>query len=99
MTRIAIAAATLTVAATLVAGSPASAQDLCKGYGPQTPRDISSPAGANPRVFNFAPAASRMNLCNIHTHTNAEHKGQGFSMSGGTGEHGGWKFNETDSLT
>ena len=99
MTRIAIAAATLTVAATLVAGSPASAQDLCKGYGPQTPRDISSPAGANPRVFNFAPAASRMNLCNIHTHTNAEHKGPGFSMSGGTGEHGGWKCNETDSLT
>ena len=55
--------------------------------------------GANVQAINFAPAASRMNLCNIHTHTNAEHKGPGFSVSGGAGEHGGWKCNETDSLT
>jgi hypothetical protein len=99
MTRIAIAAATLAVTATLIAASPASGQGLCKGYGPQTPRDISSPAGANTRVFNFAPAASRMNLCNIHTHTNAEHKGPGFSVFAGDGEHGGYQCNETDQLS
>jgi len=40
-----------------------------------------------------------MNLCNIHTHTNAEHKGPGFSVFAGDGEHGGYKCNETDSLT
>jgi len=40
-----------------------------------------------------------MNLCNIHTHTNAEHKGPGFSVSAGAGEHGGWKCNETADLT
>lgn len=99
MVRIAITAVTLAVTATLIVAFPASAESACQGYGPQTPRDISIPSGANQRLFNLAPAASRMNLCNIHTHTNAEHKGPGFSVSGGTGEHGGWKCNETDSLT
>jgi len=98
MTRTA-AAATLLAAASFYAPSPVASQDLCTGYGPQTPRDISSPAGANSRLFTSAPAASRMNLCNLHTHTNAEHKGPGFSVSAGGGEHGGWKCNETASLT
>ena len=40
-----------------------------------------------------------MNLCNIHTHTNAEHKGPGFSMHAGSGEHGGYKCNQTSELT
>lgn len=93
------AAATLLTAASFYAPSPVASQDLCTGYGPQTPRDISSPAGANSRLFTSAPAASRMNLCNLHTHTNAEHKGPGFSVSAGRGEHGGWKCNETASLT
>jgi hypothetical protein len=93
------AAAMLALACTLLVGPAAAAEDLCEGYGPQTPRDISSPAGANARLFTFAPAASRMNLCNIHTHTNAEHKGPGFSVSAGAGEHGGWRCNETESLT
>lgn len=39
-----------------------------------------------------------MNLCNIHFHTNAEHKGPGFSVSAGAGEHGGFKCNETPGL-
>ncbi|PCJ05165.1 MAG: cadmium carbonic anhydrase [Rhodobacteraceae bacterium] len=40
-----------------------------------------------------------MNLCNIHTHTYAEHKGPGFLVSAGDGEHGGFKCNESDQLT
>lgn len=79
--------------------APASAQEFCQGFGPQTPRDISSVAGTNQRVFTPAPAASRMNLCDIHTHTNAEHKGPGFSIHAGAGEHGGYKCNETGDLS
>ena len=73
----------------------ATAQEICQGYGPQAPRDISSKAGTNPSLFGLAPAASDMNLCNIHFHTNAEHKGPGFSVFAGDGEHGGYRCNET----
>ena len=48
-----------------------------KGFGPQSPRDIDAVAGSNPRSFNDAPASKEMNLCNIHFHKNAEHKGGG----------------------
>ncbi|KAA5606741.1 cadmium carbonic anhydrase [Roseospira marina] len=87
--------------ATLLAGvaTPAAADSLCQGFGPQTPRDIASTAGTNPRVFPVAPPASEMTLCNIHFHVNAEHKGPGFSISAGDGEHGGFQCNETGSLT
>ena len=78
---------------------PLAAQELCEGYGPQTPRDIAETGGINARVFSLAESTGPMNLCNIHTHTNAEHKGPGFSVSGGDGVNGGWKCNETDSLT
>lgn len=79
---------------------PAAAQaQMCQGFGPQTPRDIALAAGANNVTFPRAPEANQMNLCDIHTHTNAEHKGPGFSVSGGAGEHGGWKCNATDTLT
>jgi hypothetical protein len=94
MLRSACLAAVLAIATT-----PVLAADICQGFGPQTPRDIASRAGTNARVFTLAPAPGQMNLCNIHTHTNAEHKGPGFSVSAGTGEHGGWKCNDTDSLT
>ena len=77
----------------------ANAADTCKGYGPQTPRDISQKSGKNSRVFSIAPAATSMNLCNIHTHTNAEHKGPGFSIFAGPGKHGGYRCNETPKLT
>ncbi|SLN29548.1 hypothetical protein OCH7691_00999 [Oceanibacterium hippocampi] len=77
----------------------ASGAEICQGYGPQAPRDISSKAGTNPRTFTFAPPASEMNLCNIHFHTNAEHKGPGFSISAGDGEHGGFRCNGTADLT
>ncbi len=93
------AAASLLAAASVCAPSPALGQQLCTGYGAQAPRDISSHAGANRMPFTLSPPASRMNLCNIHTHTHAEHKGPGFSISAGDGKHGGWKCNESASLS
>ena len=51
-----------------------------KGFGPQSPRDLALKAGANKRVFAFAPAYQEMNLCNIHFHKNAEHKGGEFTV-------------------
>ena len=77
----------------------ASAADICMGFGPQTPRDVTSISGTNKRLFTLAPAAAEMNLCNIHTHTNAEHKGPGFSVFAGKGKHGGYKCNDSDKLT
>jgi len=97
--RTAVIASLLASFATLASVTPVAAQDICQGFGPQTPRDISQHKGTNPRVFTLAPPAKTLNLCNIHTHTNAEHKGPGFSVSAGEGEHGGWKCNETASLT
>jgi len=73
--------------------------EVCEGYGPQTPRDISSKAGSNAGTLTRAPSSEDMNLCNIHFHTQAEHKGPGFSVSAGGGEFGGFKCNETPSLT
>ena len=40
-----------------------------------------------------------MNLCNIHYHVNAEHKGPEFSTYAGSGENGGYKCNQTSNLT
>jgi len=84
------------VAAALLLAEPALAQNICAGFGPQAPRDISVKSGANARVFGLAPGAARMNICDIHTHTNAEHRGPGFSISAGDGEHGGWKCGGID---
>ncbi len=68
-----------------------------KGFGPQSPRDIDAAAGNNNRVFNEAPAYTEMNLCNIHFHKNAEHKGGEFTTFAGNGDgHGylsGYKYN------
>ena len=72
---------------------------FCMGSGPQTPQDISQIAGANLIRFELAPAPEQMNLCNIHTHTNAEHKAPGFSVFAGDGRHGGYQCNETVNLT
>lgn len=62
-----------------------------KGYGPQSPRDIDSSAGTNSRAFSAAPASTRMNLCNIHLHKNAEHKGGEFSRYAGHGDGQGYQ--------
>lgn len=60
----------------------------CVGFGPQAPRDIDALYGENNRFFSLAPHYADMNLCNIHFHTNAEHKAQDFSLYAGPGEHG-----------
>lgn len=76
-----------------------SLPELCLDAGPQTPRDISNRAGKNSVLFEMAPAASEMNLCNIHTHTNAEHKGPGFSVFVDNSDNGGYACNDSESLT
>lgn len=53
---------------------------ICTDFGPQTPRDIDSKAGTNPVTFPVAPAADKLNLCNIHFHNGAEHKAKAFSL-------------------
>ena len=67
-----------------------------KGFGPQSPRDLNSKNGINKRVYMAAPAYQQMNLCNIHFHKNAEHKGGEFTTSAASGEaHGaeaGYKY-------
>ena len=67
------------------------------GFGPQSPRDIDSVAGNNHRTFGTAPSHATMNLCNIHFHENAEHKGGEFTTYAGNGDgHGygtGFKYN------
>jgi len=57
-----------------------------KGFGPQSPRDIDAMAGSNPNAFSAAPPYNRMNLCNIHFHQNAEHKGGEFTRYVGNGD-------------
>ena len=74
-----------------------------KGFGPQSPRDIDSTMGNNTRAFSAAPADTEMNLCNIHFHKNAEHKGGEFTNYAGNGDgHGyqsGYKFSGHLSAT
>jgi len=73
--------------------------DLCTDFGPQTPRDISFKAGTNSANFKMAPGYKNLNLCNIHTHTNAEHKGPGFSTFVNNSDNGGYACNDAGSLT
>lgn len=67
-----------------------------KGFGPQSPRDIDANSGVNARLFGEAPSYQQMNLCNIHFHKNAEHKGGEFTKYAGNGDgHGfqsGYKY-------
>ena len=70
-----------------------------KGFGPQAPRDIGSPAGTNRQAFGPAPSNTQMNLCNIHCHKNAEHKGGEFTKYAGNGDgagyHSGYQYSGT----
>lgn len=61
-----------------------------KGFGPQSPRDIGKTSGKNPVIFGHAPAHSEMNLCNIHFHKYAEHKGGEFTKYAGNGDGKGY---------
>ncbi|MEJ8473863.1 delta-class carbonic anhydrase [Roseibium algae] len=61
-----------------------------KGFGPQAPRDIETLVGTNTRVFEASPSADHMNLCNIHFHENAEHKGGEFNKFAGNGDGHGY---------
>lgn len=74
-----------------------AANTVGKGFGPQSPRDIDAKMGSNSLVFNSSPASKDMNLCNIHFHKNAEHKGGEFTTFAGNGDgHGyqsGYKYN------
>lgn len=79
--------------------SSSASADLCTTMGPQTPRDISSKVGTNTTKFDFAPSSKKMNLCNIHTHTNAEHKGPGFEVFVDGTDNGGYACNGTADLT
>ncbi len=71
----------------------------CENAGPQSPRDITVQAGSNPIEFPSAPPAQKMNLCNIHTHTNAEHKGEDYRIPRGTGDFGGFGCNSGIKLS
>jgi len=79
-----------------------SDEDVCKGFGPQTPRDIDNIYGENNVIFSLAPSSKDMNLCNIHFHKNAEHKSKYFSIYAGEGNHGynsGYKCNISKNLS
>jgi len=60
------------------------------GFGPQSPRDIDAVEGQNERAFQAAPAHTEMNLCNIHFHESAEHKGGDFTKYRGNGDGKGY---------
>ena len=71
------------------------------GIGPQSPRDIDSKVGTNSVVFSQAPSSENMNLCNIHLHKNAEHKGGEFTTYAGNGDGKGYQtgYKYSGSLT
>ena len=60
------------------------------GFGPQSPRDLTSAAGANRRAFSVAPPVTQMTLCDIHFHENAEHRGGNFTTYAGNGDGKGY---------
>jgi len=68
--------------------SPPSDSSVCEKFGPQTPRDIDNKPGENSVVFDMAPPASEMSLCNIHFHESAEHKAKDFAIYAGDGHDG-----------
>jgi len=66
------------------------AESLTGNEGPQAPRDIDLVAGDNNVTFDFAPKFSAMNLCDIHFHKSAEHKGGEFTTYAGNGDGEGY---------
>ncbi|MDE4140865.1 MULTISPECIES: delta-class carbonic anhydrase [Rhodobacterales] len=80
-----------------------SENTLFAGFGPQAPRDIDSMGGSNKVSFEAAPPYNEMNLCNIHFHESAEHRGGEFTTYAGNGDgHGygsGYKYSGELSVT
>lgn len=83
-----LATATAMVGDDVIAGQRAALADSAdgRGFGPQSPRDIDRLDGENDRVFGQAPPFTAMNLCNIHFHANAEHRGGDFTKFAGNGD-------------
>ncbi|MDX1587779.1 MAG: delta-class carbonic anhydrase [Oleiphilaceae bacterium] len=61
-----------------------------QGFGPQSPRDLEQREGVNLRKFAKAPPHTEMNLCNIHFHKNAEHRGGEYTTFAGPGNGKGY---------
>lgn len=83
----------------VIATQNAAIATVSAGFGPQSPRDIGIRTGANQRVFAFAPERQALNLCNVHLHENAEHRGGEFTTFAGNGDGRGngtgFKYNGT----
>jgi hypothetical protein len=67
-----------------------AANTIEEGFGPLSPRDIDKAGGANGRDFEAAPNYRDMNLCNIHIHGAAAHKGSEFTTYAGNGDGRGY---------
>ncbi|MBY6108554.1 hypothetical protein KUW19_18995 [Ferrimonas balearica] len=76
------------VADTVIARQQAAlhANAVMKGFGPQSPRNIDEVTGLSSGQFSAAPPYQRMNLCNIHFHSGAEHSGGEFTQYAGNGD-------------
>lgn len=63
------------------------------------PRDLTVTDGMNPIVFAEAPDRAVMNLCDIHFHAGAEHRGGDFTAFAGNGDghgfHTGFQYSGT----
>lgn len=98
---VALASSTEAVSDEVIAEQRAAlaASTQSAGFGPQAPRDLNSAVGNNHRAFGQAPESAEMNLCNIHFHENAEHRGGEFTHYAGNGDgHGygtGFKYDGT----
>ena len=68
----------------------AALETLSTDAGPQSPRDIDQRAGNNRQIFSAAPPRQQMNLCNIHLHEGAEHRGGDFTTLIGVGDEAGF---------
>ena len=99
---VALVSATVLTALAVSAGSGATDAKIAEqraalakntdgaGFGPQSPRDIDTLSGKNTRAFGEAPSHTQMNLCNIHFHEGAEHKGGDFNVYAGHGNGKGY---------
>ena len=72
----------------------ALAAEVDNDYSPQAVQVTAVKVDYNLRVLGVAPSAGLINLFNIHM--SEEHKGPRFSVSGGLGDHVGWKCNGTE---